>query len=88
MQGYFGEDCSQQTVPLAYSSNLRVNETTFEYQYYELPGVTPTMLSHSVEVRFSISFFSSNYGAWSAAKPELLLLKVRELKRAEAVSEV
>ncbi len=42
----------------------------------ELPEVSPAMLTHPVEVSFSVSFFSSNYGYWTTAKPELLLLKV------------
>lgn len=53
-----------------------MKEASFEYQYYELPEVSPAMLTHPVEVRFSISFSSSNYGIWTTAKPELLLLKV------------
>jgi len=45
----------------------------------ELPEVSPAMLTHPVEVTFSVSFFSSNYGYWTTAKPELLLLKVSPL---------
>jgi len=37
------------------------------------------MLTHPVEVSFFVSFFSSNYGYWTTAKPELLLLKVGTL---------
>lgn len=77
MQGFFGLDCSQHAEALDYSQPLHVAESPFEYQYYELPSVTPAMLTHSVEIRFSISYHSSNYGPWAAAKPELLLLKVK-----------
>ena len=69
-------DCSQHAQPLEYSKPLHVEESSFEYQYYELPSISPAMLTHSVEVRFSVSFSSSNYGKWASAKPELLLLKV------------
>ena len=77
MQGFFGPDCSQQAAALVYSQQVSKAEAAFEYQYYQLPEVTPAMLTHPVEVRFSASFSSSNYGTWTAAKPELLLLKVR-----------
>jgi hypothetical protein len=76
LQGFFGEDCSQHAEALAYDKPLHVEESAFEYQYYELPEVSPAMLTHPVEVSFSVSYFSSNYGYWTTAKPELLLLKV------------
>ena len=69
-------DCSQHAEPLQYGKTVHMDEAGFEYQYYELPSISPAMLTHSVEVRFSVSYFSSNYGKWASAKPELLLLKV------------
>lgn len=77
MQGFFGETCADHAEPLAYDNPLQVEEKSFEYQYYDLPSVTPAMLTHSVEVRFAISHSSSDWGIWANAKPELLLLKVR-----------
>ena len=77
MQGFFGPDCAQQAAALVYSQQVSKAQAAFEYQYYQLPEVTLAMLTHPVEVRFSVSFSSSNYGTWTAAKPELLLLKVR-----------
>lgn len=65
-----------QSAPLEFGQQLSKEQSSFEYHYYELPAVSTSMLSHSVEVRFTISFASSNYGAWATSKPELLLLKV------------
>ena len=76
VQGYLGADCSQESSALQFGVSAIRGESAFEYDYFQLPNVTSGMLSHSVEVRFEASWSSSNYGAWAAAKPELLLLKV------------
>ena len=47
------------------------------YDYFQLPDISPAMLTHSVEVRVRASFSSEGYGAWAAVRPELLLLKAR-----------
>ena len=52
------------------------DEANFEYDFFQLPDINPAMLTHSVEVRISASYWSSGYGEWAAARPELLLLKV------------
>lgn len=64
-----------QAAALEYGSLVQKEETAFEYEYYQLPPITPAMLTHSVEVRFLASFSSSTYGMLTAAKPELLLLE-------------
>ena len=45
------------------------------YDYFQLPDISPAMLTHSVEVRIRASFSSEGYGTWAAVRPELLLLK-------------
>ncbi len=50
---------------------------SFEYDFFQLPEISPAMLTHSVEVRVRASFSSDGYGEWAAARPELLLLKAR-----------
>ena len=51
-------------------------EANFEYDFFQLPDISPAMFTHSVEVRIQASYWSSGYGEWAAARPELLLLKV------------
>ena len=51
-------------------------EANFEYDFFQLPEISPAMVTHSVEVRIQASYWSSGYGEWAAARPELLLLKV------------
>ncbi len=60
---------------------MQVNkeESSFEYDFFQLPEISPAMLTHSVEVRIRASFSSSGYGEWAASRPELLLLKARPL---------
>ncbi len=52
------------------------------YDYFQLPDISPAMLTHSVEVRVRASFSSEGYGTWAAVRPELLLLKARPLPAA------
>ncbi|KAK9824143.1 hypothetical protein WJX72_008089 [[Myrmecia] bisecta] len=73
-QGYFGDDCSGEASRLTYDQQVSKEESSFEYDYYQLPEVSPTMLTHNVEVRIVASFSSSEFTEWSAAVPEMLLL--------------
>lgn len=66
-----------QTAALVYGSQITKPASSFEYEFYELPPISEAMVSHPVEVRFTASFESSTYAPWTAARPELLLLKVR-----------
>jgi hypothetical protein len=50
-------------------------ESGFEYEFFQLPEVTAGMLTHSVEVQMAVSYSSTGYTEWAAARPELLLLK-------------
>ena len=75
-QGFFGEDCSSEATHLEYAVPVSKAEANFEYDFFQLPDISPAMLTHSVEVRVQASYWSSGYGEWAAARPELLLLKV------------
>jgi len=75
-QGFFGVDCSSEASHLEYDVPVSKDEANFEYDFFQLPDINPAMLTHSVEVRISASYWSSGYGEWAAARPELLLLKV------------
>ena len=74
LQGYFGETCSFSASALSYGQSVTKAETSFQYEYFELPSFA----SHSsmAEVRFACSFHSRYYSAWTTSRPELLLLKV------------
>ena len=74
-QGFFGEDCSNEAEHLQYGVPVTKPESNFEYDFFQLPEISPAMLTHSVEVRVRASFSSDGYGEWAAARPELLLLK-------------
>ena len=78
-QGFFGVDCSSEASHLEYDVPVSKDEANFEYDFFQLPDINPAMLTHSVEVRISASYWSSGYGEWAAARPELLLLKVRSV---------
>ena len=74
-QGFFGEDCSNEAEHLQYGVPVTKAAASFEYDFFQLPEISPAMLTHSVEVRVRASFSSEGYGEWAAARPELLLLK-------------
>ena len=76
VQGFFGEDCSSEATHLEYDVLVSKAEANFEYDFFQLPDISPAMFTHSVEVRIQASYWSSGYGEWAAARPELLLLKV------------
>ena len=76
-QGYFGDACASEAAPLIFGSVVAVPERAFEYDFFQLPELTPSILTHSVEVTITASFSSAGYGQWAASRPELLLLKVR-----------
>ena len=75
-QGFFGDDCSSEATHLEYDVPVSKAEANFEYDFFQLPDISPAMFTHSVEVRIQASYWSSGYGEWAAARPELLLLKV------------
>jgi hypothetical protein len=76
-QGFFGDDCSSEASHLEYGVQVYKEQSNFEYDFFQLPDISPAMLTHSVEVRIRASYWSTGYGEWAAARPELLLLKVR-----------
>lgn len=78
-QGFFGDDCANEAEHLQYGMPVVKEASSFEYDFFQLPEISPAMLTHSVEVRVRASFSSDGYGEWAAARPELLLLKVRFL---------
>ena len=45
-QGYFGPDCSEEAVHLQYGQMLARGERAFEYDYFQLPPVSPSMTTH------------------------------------------
>ena len=83
-QGYFGNDCSMESAVLQYGQQVSKPEQVFEYDFFDLPPITPDMLTHSVEVRVQASYNSSSYGYYSAAHPEILLIRVRGTPRIAA----
>ena len=76
-QEFFGDDCSSEASHLEYGVQVYKEQSNFEYDFFQLPDISPAMLTHSVEVRIRASYWSTGYGEWAAARPELLLLKVR-----------
>lgn len=78
-QGFFGDDCANEAEHLQYGVPVVKEASSFEYDFFQLPEISPAMLTHSVEVRVRASFSSNGYGEWAAARPELLLLKVQFL---------
>lgn len=75
-QRFFGPDCSIEAHPLEFGKSLQMPESNFEYEYFMLPDITPDMLAkHNTEVRLEVTYSSSAYTEWAAARPELLLLK-------------
>ena len=77
MQGFFGRECANEALALAYNKPVTKAEALFEYDYYSLPEVASAALQNTVEVKVQASFSSADgYSDWVSARPELLLLKV------------
>ncbi len=77
VQGFFGRECANEALALAYNKPVTKAEALFEYDYYSLPEVASAAVQNTVEVKVQASFSSADgYSDWVSARPELLLLKV------------
>jgi hypothetical protein len=70
-------DCANEAHPLEFDVKTVMPDSNFEYEYFMLPDIPTNMRTDSVEVRVVAVYSSSSYNDWAAARPELLLLKVR-----------
>ncbi|KAL4552247.1 hypothetical protein Ndes2526B_g06472 [Nannochloris sp. 'desiccata'] len=73
-ENYGGADCSNYIKEIPYNSTVEKNTSPiFEYEYFNMPEITETMLSGNVDVRIT-AFASSNlWNEHIAALPEILL---------------
>ena len=77
VQGFFGRECANEALALAYNKPVSKAEALFEYDYYSLPEVASAAVQNTVEVKVQASFSSADgYSDWVSARPELLLLTV------------
>lgn len=56
LQGFFGADCGNEAARLAFDTPLQRVDAAFEYDFFQLPDLNPSALTHSAEVRGSNSY--------------------------------
>ncbi|EIE26855.1 hypothetical protein COCSUDRAFT_39831 [Coccomyxa subellipsoidea C-169] len=59
--GFFGEDCSNEAEHLQYGVPVIKPESNFEYDFFQLPEISPAMLTHSVEGDLHSEPHTANY---------------------------
>ena len=64
MQGFFGADCGNEAARLVWDTPLMRENAAFEYDFFQLPDLNPSALTHSIEVRLRSIFPKKRYGAW------------------------
>ncbi|KAK9843435.1 hypothetical protein WJX81_002486 [Elliptochloris bilobata] len=74
-KGFFGADCGNEAARLVWDTLLARENAAFEYDFFQLPDLNPSALTHSIEVSIKASFRSAGYGQWSVSRPALLLLQ-------------
>ena len=50
-QGFFGADCGNEAARLAFDAPLQRADASFEYDFFQLPDLSPSALTHSIEAR-------------------------------------
>lgn len=50
LQGFFGADCGNEAARLAFDMPLQRVDAAFEYDFFQLPDLNPSALTHSIEV--------------------------------------
>ncbi len=53
LQGFFGADCGNEAARLAFDTPLQRVDAAFEYDFFQLPDLNPSALTHSIEVQGS-----------------------------------
>ena len=72
--GYGGADCSIFSKELTFNSTVdKQTSAVFEYEYFNMPPVTDTMLQGDVEVKLTIRTSSDAWNIHIAARPEFLV---------------
>ena len=56
-QGFFGADCGNEAARLVWDTPLMRENVAFEYDFFQLPDLNPSALTHSIEVRFTSVFY-------------------------------
>ena len=54
IQGFFGADCGNEAARLVWDTPLKRENAAFEYDFFQLPDLNPSALTHSIEVRLQL----------------------------------
>ncbi len=73
-ENYGGADCSMYSKEIPYNSTIERNTSTkFEYEYFNMPEITETMLSGNVDIKITALTSSNLWNEHISARPEILL---------------
>lgn len=81
-QGYFLEDCAATGRNLEYNKVYDQEETNMEYEFFQLPKMTPLSNGNNIEITIEAQYESSYFPSFASTTPELVILEVCQSKSA------